>query len=41
MDPEDSGASRPLTFREQHGATILGGILALMFILVLISQFAC
>jgi len=41
MEAEDSGAHRPVTWRDQHGASILGGVLALLFILVLISQMVC
>ena len=42
MDAEDSGAHRrPVTWREEHGASILGGVLALLFIVVLVSQMVC
>ena len=41
MDSEDSGAHRPPTWHEQHGATILGGVLAFLFIIVLLTQMVC
>ena len=41
MESEDSGAHRPATWIEQHGASILGAVLAFLFIVVLISQMVC